>query len=408
MNNDELNDNLKTKKMSSDTKKGIVIGIMSTIVVLLIFNIANLSYKIFIKKDYSYESKAKTIYNLMEDKYVGDLDNEKIFDGMYTGMVALATDKYSRYISKEDFDSYKISTSGNYAGIGCKTSIDADDYSIYIVSLYENSPASKAGLKPNDKIVKVNDVAVNYDNYDEAISNIRGEKGSKVTLTIKRGENVFNVDVTREDVDVPTVGGTVINNSIGYIKIEGFESVTYDQYKAVYDNLRKQNIKSLIIDLRNNPGGLLDIVTKVADDIIPEGVITYTEDKNGEKEYINSTKGELDIPLVVLVNENSASASELLTAAIKDTNKGTIVGKNTYGKGVVQTPFPFKDGSAVKLTTAKYYTPKGVCIDGVGVAPDVVVDNSEGFVLNSLNSDKAECDTSNDAQLKKAIEILSK
>lgn len=188
MNNDELNDNLKTKKMSSDTKKGIVIGIMSTIVVLLIFNIANLSYKIFIKKDYSYESKAKTIYNLMEDKYVGDLDNEKIFDGMYTGMVALATDKYSRYISKEDFDSYKISTSGNYAGIGCKTSIDADDYSIYIVSLYENSPASKAGLKPNDKIVKVNDVAVNYDNYDEAISNIRGEKGSKVTLTIKRGE----------------------------------------------------------------------------------------------------------------------------------------------------------------------------------------------------------------------------
>lgn len=207
---------------------------------------------------------------------------------------------------------------------------------------------------------------------------------------------------------MPTVGGTVINNSIGYIKIEGFESVTYDQYKAVYDNLRKQNIKSLIIDLRNNPGGLLDIVTKVADDIIPEGVITYTEDKNGEKEYINSTKGELDIPLVVLVNENSASASELLTAAIKDTNKGTIVGKNTYGKGVVQTTFPFKDGSAVKLTTAKYYTPKGVCIDGVGVAPDVVVDNSEGFVLNSLNSDKAECDTSNDAQLKKAIEILSK
>lgn len=408
MNNDDLNHSNGREKISSDTRKGIVIGIMIAIMVLLVFNTVSLSYKIFIKKDYNYDAKAKAIYNLMNDQYVGNLENEKIFDGLYTGMVALATDKYSRYISKDDFESYKISTSGNYVGIGCKTSINVDDYSIYIVSLYEDSPASEAGLEPNDKILKVNNMAVNYDNYDQAISNIRGEEGSKVTLTIKRGEKIFDVDVTRKDVDVPTVGGTIIDNSIGYIKIEGFESVTYDQYKAVYDNLRKQNIKSLIIDLRNNPGGLLDIVTKIADDIVPEGVITYTEDKNGKKEYINSTKGEIDIPLVVLVNENSASASELLTAAIKDTQKGTVVGKNTYGKGVVQTTFPFKDGSAVKLTTAKYYTPKGVCIDGVGVAPDIVVDNTNDFVLESLNSDKASCDTLNDAQLKKAVELLSK
>lgn len=408
MNNDDLNHINEREKISSDTRKGIVIGIMIAIMVLLVFNTVSLSYKIFIKKDYNYEAKAKAIYNLMNDQYVGNLENEKIFDGLYTGMVALATDKYSRYISKDDFESYKISTSGNYVGIGCKTSINVDDYSIYIVSLYEDSPASEAGLEPNDKILKVNNMAVNYDNYDQAISNIRGEEGSKVTLTIKRGEKIFDVDVTRKDVDVPTVGGTIIDNSIGYIKIEGFESVTYDQYKDVYDNLRKQNIKSIIIDLRNNPGGLLDIVTKIADDIVPEGVITYTEDKNGKKEYINSTKGEIDIPLVVLVNENSASASELLTAAIKDTQKGTVVGKNTYGKGVVQTTFPFKDGSAVKLTTAKYYTPKGVCIDGVGVAPDIVVDNTNDFVLESLNSDKASCDTLNDAQLKKAVELLSK
>lgn len=408
MNNDDLNHINEREKISSDTRKGIVIGIMIAIMVLLVFNTVSLSYKIFIKKDYNYEAKAKAIYNLMNDQYVGNLENEKIFDGLYTGMVALATDKYSRYISKDDFESYKISTSGNYVGIGCKTSINVDDYSIYIVSLYEDSPASEADLEPNDKILKVNNMAVNYDNYDQAISNIRGEEGSKVTLTIKRGEKIFDVDVTRKDVDVPTVGGTIIDNSIGYIKIEGFESVTYDQYKDVYDNLRKQNIKSLIIDLRNNPGGLLDIVTKIADDIVPEGVITYTEDKNGKKEYINSTKGEIDIPLVVLVNENSASASELLTAAIKDTQKGTVVGKNTYGKGVVQTTFPFKDGSAVKLTTAKYYTPKGVCIDGVGVAPDIVVDNTNDFVLESLNSDKASCDTLKDAQLKKAVELLSK
>ena len=409
MNNDDLNHINEREKISSDTRKGIVIGIMIAIMVLLVFNTVSLSYKIFIKKDYNYEAKAKAIYNLMNDQYVGNLENEKIFDGLYTGMVALATDKYSRYISKDDFESYKISTSGNYVGIGCKTSINVDDYSIYIVSLYEDSPASEAGLEPNDKILKVNNMAVNYDNYDQAISNIRGEEGSKVTLTIKRGEKIFDVDVTRKDVDVPTVGGTIIDNSIGYIKIEGFESVTYDQYKDVYDNLRKQNIKSLIIDLRNNPGGLLDIVTKIAHDIVPEGVITYTEDKNGKKEYINSTKGEIDIPLVVLVNENSASASELLTAAIKDTQKGTVVGKNTYGKGVVQTTFPFKDGSAVKLTTAKYYTPKGVCIDGVGVAPDIVVDNTNDFVLEiCLIVTRLVVILLKDAQLKKAVELLSK
>lgn len=409
MNNDELNEKIEKDegKMSYDTKKGIVMGVMLTLIAILAVNTIRLGYKIW-KNDYGYEAKAESIYNLMEEEYAGELDDEKIFDGMYTGMIALSTDKYSRYISKEDFESFKISTSGNYAGIGAKTSIDPDDYTIYILSVYQNSPAAKAGLETGDKILKVGEMTVSYDNFSEAIEKIRGEKGSDVVLTIKRGDNVFDITVTRDDVDVPTVGGTVLDNNIGYIKIEGFESVTYDQYKKVYDNLRKQNIKSLVIDLRNNPGGLLDIVSKIADDIIPEGVITYTEDKKGNKEYIKSAKGEIDIPVAVLVNENSASAAELLTAAIKDTGKGTVVGKNTYGKGVVQTTFPFKDGSAVKLTTSKYYTPKGVCIDGVGVAPDVEVDNPTDYEYTTLSSDSVECDTINDLQLKKAIEILDK
>lgn len=408
MNSEELK--TKTSKehyASKDTKRGIVIGIILTITVMLAINSAMLSYKIWIKKDYNYESKAKAIYNLMQSEYAGDLDKDKIFDGLYTGMVALATDKYSRYISKEDFEAYKISTSGNYAGIGAKTSIDPDDYTICILSAYENSPADKAGLKSGDKILKVDGRVVGYDNYNDAIECIRGEKGTSIVLTIKRGEQIFDATVTRDDVDVPTVGGTVLNKNIGYIKIEGFEAVTYDQYKSVYDNLRKQGITSLIIDLRNNPGGLLDIVSKIADDIIPEGIITYTEDKKGNKSYIKSSEGEIDIPLAVLVNENSASASELLTAAIKDTGKGTIIGKNTYGKGVVQTTFPFNDGSAVKLTTSKYYTPKGVCIDGVGVAPDIDVDNPTGYEYTTLSSDKVECDVSNDTQLRKALEVLT-
>lgn len=394
--------------MNKDTKNGILLGILLTITAILVVNTAMIGYRVLVKKEINYETKAKTIYNLMKNDYVDDIEDNEIFDGLYAGMVALATDKYSRYISPKDFESYKISTSGNYAGIGVKTSVDTNDYLIYIASMYDNSPAKKAGLEVGDKIIKVDGTTVNYDNYSDAVDLIRnGEENTVVTLTIKRGNETFDADVTRAHIDVPTVGGTILDNNIGYIKIDGFESVTYDQYKEVYDNLRKQNITSLIIDLRNNPGGLLDIVTKIADDIIPEGVITYTEDKNGKKDYINATKGELDIPLAVLVNENSASASELLTAAVKDTGKGTIIGKNTYGKGVVQTTFPLKDGSAVKLTTSKYYTPKGICIDGTGIAPDIEVDNPTDYEYTALSSNTVECDTVNDIQLLKAIEVLS-
>ncbi|MDO5388416.1 MAG: S41 family peptidase [Clostridia bacterium] len=394
--------------MNNDTKKGVFFGILITIAAILVFNTAQIGYRTLIKKEINYETKEKTIYNLMKDNYVDDIDENEIYEGLYTGMVALATDKYSRYISAEDFESYKISTSGNYAGIGAKTSIDPDDYSIYIVSTYENSPAAKAGLKAGDKILKVDGTVVNYDNYSDAIDKIRGEEGTEITLTIKRGTETFDAKVTRGHVDVPTVGGTVLDNNIGYIKIEGFESVTYDQYKEVYEDLRDQGITSLIIDLRNNPGGLLDIVSEIADDIIPEGIITYTEDKNGKKEYIRSSQGELDIPLAVLVNENSASASELLTAAIKDTGKGIIIGKNTYGKGVVQTTLPLNDGSAVKLTTSKYYTPNGVCIDGKGIAPDIEVDNPTDYEYTTLSSNKVTCDTQNDKQLITAINELTK
>ena len=173
--------------MNSDTKKGVFLGILIAITALLAINSISIGYRVLIKKEINYETKAKTIYNLMQSEYVEDLDTEKIYEGLYTGMVALATDKYSRYISKEDFESYKISTSGNYAGIGAKTSVDPDDYLIYVVSAYENSPAAKAGLTAGDKIVKVNGTSVSYDNYADAIDMIRGKEGTSITLTIKIG-----------------------------------------------------------------------------------------------------------------------------------------------------------------------------------------------------------------------------
>ena len=237
---------------------------------------------------------------------------------------------------------------------------------------------------------------------------IRGKENTQVNLTIysPTTRETKDVKVTRKSISVPTVAHTVLKGDIGYIKISGFEEVTYEQYANAYNDLKKQGIKSLIIDLRDNPGGLVDSVAKVADDIIPKGIITYTEDKKGKKEYIYSKDGELDIPLVVLVNGGSASASELLSGAIQDTGKGTIVGENTYGKGVVQTTYSMNDGSAVKITTAKYYTPKGVCIDGIGIKPDVVVKSDKDYEPVIITSDKISCDEKNDKQLAKGIEIL--
>lgn len=409
------NENAKSKDNEynnfNDDKKPFLSNKIAVIMVVVITLLANSVvhnlYNIYFCKDAKYENKLEFIRKLVDENYAGEIDKEKLYEGIYTGALAFSTDKYSRYISAEDYKSFKIDTTGNYAGIGVKTMVDTNTPAILIISIYENSPAEKAGLKVGDKITKIDDMVVTLDNYDQAINNIRGHKGESVVFTVNRNDKVFEATVVRDEVDIPTVGGAVVADDIGYIKLDGFESVTYEQFKVVLNDLKKENITKLIIDLRNNPGGLLDSVSAIADEIIPKGVITYMEDKNGKKEYIYSEEGELNMPLVVLVNENSASAAELLTAAVKDTKKGTIVGENTYGKGVVQTTFPLNDGSAVKLTTAKYFTPNGVCIDGVGIAPDVEVKASKDYILPILLSDKASCDLINDVQLIKAIEILN-
>ena len=279
---------------------------------------------------------------------------------------------------------------------------------MYIKAVYKGSGADEAGLKQGDEILKIDNTSVGYENYSEAIELIRGKENTQVNLTIysPTTKETKDVKVTRKSISVPTVAHTVLKDNIGYIKISGFEEVTYEQYANAYNDLKKKGVKSLIIDLRDNPGGLVDSVAKVADDIIPKGIITYTEDKKGKKEYIYSKDGELDMPLVVLVNGGSASASELLSGAIQDTGKGTIVGENTYGKGVVQTTYSMNDGSAVKITTAKYYTPKGVCIDGIGIKPDVVVKSDKDYEPVIITCEYFCCDEKNDKQLAKGIEIL--
>lgn len=392
----------------NDFKKGILYGISLCIMTYIIINMSTICYRRFIAKDMAYEDKAKVIYNTMLKEYTGNIDKDKMYDGIYTGMVYNTTDQYSRYISADEFALYKQQTSGNYCGMGALTNIDIDSNMMIIEGVYEDSPAEKAGILAGDIVKKVGNIDVTYQTYYDAINLIKGEEGTSFEITIYRPTtgNTFKTTVTRENIDSQTVAHAIIDNDIGYLRITGFEEVTKNQFAQNVEALKKANIKYLIIDLRSNPGGLLTTVTQMADEFLDKGVITYTENKKGEKEYIYSEDGKWNIPVAILVNDKSASASELFTGALKDYGIAKIVGTNTYGKGVVQTTFPFYDGSALKITTAKYYTPKGVCIDGVGIAPDFEVAANEDYKIPFITNNQAGYNLELDSQLRKAVEVV--
>ncbi|HAG04560.1 MAG TPA: hypothetical protein DCG28_03875 [Lachnospiraceae bacterium] len=358
------------------------------------------------KKEEPFILKQFKIRALMNTMYDGEIDDKDVNNGIYYGMVALSTDKYSTYYTEEDYKLSKVSIAGEYVGVGIRVKKN-NEGNFNIVLVYDNSPAKSAGLKKDDVIYEIEGEPVSDYTITGATDKIKGTPGTTVNLGIMHTDGKKEkIDVERKAVEIPTVSKCIIDENIGYIRLSSFEENTDEQYKALYEKLKEKNIKSLIIDLRNNPGGLVDTCCHIADEIVPEGVITYTEDKNKKKTFYRSEKNETDLPIVVLVNEHSASASEMLSGCIKDTKKGTVIGKTTYGKGVVQSTFSFNDGSALKLTTARYYTPNGVCIDGVGIAPDIEVDNPTDFELEDIYGEDAQPDIKNDLQLKKAIALL--
>ncbi|MBQ7265549.1 MAG: S41 family peptidase [Firmicutes bacterium] len=350
--------------------------------------------------------KIAVINNMLNKYYAGDIDQKEVEDGLYYGMVLNSTDRYSTYYSAESYARSKEVTEGNYVGIGIQLSYEDDN--MKVASVYSNSPADKAGIKKDDIITKVEGEPVNMDKKTEVVEKIRGKEGTSVVLTVLSGTEEKDVSVTRESIDVPTVAGDMLDKNVGYIILRNFENVTPGQYQQVYESLEKKGMKKLILDLRDNGGGLVTSVTTIADSIIPKGTITYTEDKKGKKEYIESDEKEINIPIIVLVNENTASASEMLSACIQDYNKGKILGVKTYGKGVVQSTYELGDGSALKITTAKYYTPKGICIDGIGISPDIEVENNEDYKLPTLINNVAPYDINEDRQLKRALEEINK
>jgi carboxyl-terminal processing protease len=398
--------NLNEKKAF---KKGIVLGVLCTVCGILLAGNISMAYRMIFKKEINYTRKAREIYSILKNDYVEDFTKEDLYDGIYYGMVGNVADKYSRYFSKEDYEEFEVHTNGNYVGIGVGIGFDENE-NIIITNVYEDSPAQKSGLQEGDRLLKVDGTEYSKENYDTLTDAVRGKEGTDVVLTIYRNGQTLDVTVTRQKVDIPTVASAMLKGSndenIGYIMISGFEGVTSGQFEQAYNSLTEEGMQALVIDLRNNPGGLLTSVSDIADMLIPKGVITYTEDKKGKKDYVYSKDGEIEVPLAVLVNGNSASASELLSAAVQDTGKGVIVGTNTYGKGVVQSTIRLADGSAVKVTTAKYYTPNGICIDGVGVKPDIEVELNPDYVLPDVISKTASYDTQLDNQLAEGIKAV--
>jgi carboxyl-terminal processing protease len=346
--------------------------------------------------------KLQEIRAVLDANYVSEIQDEKLFESMYAGYVSGIGDRYTSYMDKATLETFMQHTEGTYAGIGCVVTPDDLDNTIRIVLAYEGSPCHQAGLLPGDKIIKVNGLDVYGDTYEDAITMIKGEAGTSVNVTILREGALFDVDIVRAQIDIPTVSYKILDGQIGYILITNFERVTYNQFLGAYEDLLyRQKARGLIIDVRNNPGGLLKTVTDIADLLVPKGIIVYTEDKNGEKEYLYSNDARVEVPLAVLVNGNSASASEVLSGAVKDMGVGVLVGTKTFGKGLVQNLFKLSDGSAIKVTIAKYYTPSGVCINGEGIQPDYVVDMDEALTYRIASLNPLE-----DPQLQKALEVV--
>ena len=347
------------------------------------------------------------VKKMIDKNYYKNADDYDVLIGMLKGAVSSLNDPYSYYMTEEEYKKFNEETDGEFAGLGIYVSGSIDDNLITVVAPMKGTPADRAGLKTDDKIIKINGKDFTADKMDDAVSIMRGKPGEKVKITIlRRDENgkakFIDFEIVREIIKVQTVSSKLLKNNIGYIHITGFDTPTYNDFNKQYKELKKQGMSKLILDLRNNPGGLLSTSTEVVNTFLDGGLIMYTLDKQNNKQTINATKGADDVKIAVLVNKGSASASEIVAGALKDRKRATIIGTQTFGKGIVQTVYNMPDGEGLKLTTSAYYTPSGVNIHGKGIAPDVKVELNEEVKTISIDN------LAKDNQIQKAIEILNK
>ena len=338
-------------------------------------------------------TKMQELQSYIDRFYLFDYDEENVESGIYKGMMAGLGDVYTNYYTPEEYASFMESSNGSYSGIGAMLSQDYNTGIITVVKVFEGSPAAEAGVQPDDILYKVKGEEVTGMDLNLVVSDLKGEEGTDVEVSFMRGTDVLDLTLTRRSIEVPTVEYRLITDKIGYISISEFDDVTDDQFIAALDDLNSQGMENLIIDLRDNGGGLVDVTCDILDQLLPEGLIVYTEDKDGNREE-ETSDAEHYFPgkMAVLVNGNSASASEIFAGAIKDYGVGTLIGTQTFGKGIVQSLFPLSDGSAIKVTVSRYYTPAGNNIHEVGITPDIILEK--------------DTESEEDNQLQKAIDVL--
>lgn len=347
-------------------KKMAIYSIALIIITALVTSLA-VEYK------YGEYKKLAILEKSIENDFYKKVDKEELINGALKGMFEATGDQYSQYYTKSEFEKLMEQTSGTFVGIGVVISPVEDENLITVVAPMEGSPAEKSGIKPGDKILKVNGEDVSSKQMDKALTLIKGKEGTTVNITIKRNNQVLDFDVKREKIINKTIEYKVIDDNIGYIKMYSFDEHTYKDFTKALDKLEAKNIKGLVIDLRDNPGGLLNICEDIADEILDQDqvIVSVKNNKEKSKEYVSDNKKQLDLPIALLINSGSASASEILTGAIVDNGKGIAVGTTTFGKGLVQTVRQMRDGTGFKLTTAQYYTPSGAYINGKGIKPTI-------------------------------------
>ncbi len=385
------------------SKRRVVLTAVVTFVITAIVAISG-TYLYCRITSYDIVTQAKKV---ISDRYVDPLTEEqikKMEDHAISAMVASLEDPYSYYFDEKLFDSYEENTKEEYVGIGVNVNFDAEKGKLVVITPTDGSPAQKAGILPGDIITKVDDFSVTEKSYNDIVDYIRGEKaekGSAIKIYIERSgeEKVF--EVVRDIIPLETISYKMLDNSVGYIRISEFKHNSVDDFSEALEAIKKQDAKGLIIDLRSNPGGYADSVLRMTDMLLPEGTIAYLEDNKGKREYFYSDEKHIGLPMTILVNEGTASAAELMAGSTQAHGVGKIVGKKTYGKAVGQTPFMLTEETAIYLTCARYYTPKGECIDKKGIMPDVEIDLPDAKKSNLTSLEVAE-----DDQLRMALEVL--
>lgn len=414
--NDSLNDyhkiNIMKEKNTYHIYKTIMIIALTACITFIVTILIGYNYitkgegtKLLIRDVSSKQNLATNLgkyKSIIDEYYLGEVDEEKLNEGAIRGYIEGLDDPYTEYISKEEMEEYMQDTLGNYVGIGIYMVLDKESGKIKILSPMKGSPAEKAGIQPGDIIETVDGETYTKEEMSSVSDKIKGKEGTTVKIGIIRGIEKLEFEIKRENIKVNPVEGKVLENNIGYIKFSSFDETTAQDFKTKYEELQKQNIKSLIIDLRNNGGGLVDQAIDIADYFTEKGVpLLYEVDKNGNEEIMKSENAPIiNLPTIILTNENTASASEILAGALKDYGKAKIVGTKTYGKGVIQEIMKLKDGSGIKITTEEYQTPNHDKINKVGIEPDEKVELPD-TITSVLN-----VPVDQDTQLKKAIEIL--